>query len=72
MKTLSAKNANYGFGRLVDLDRAEPVTTNKHGRPVVVVMVVQEFERPTEWAKGTDPAPKTTRAARRSQRTFDT
>lgn len=45
MKTLTAKDAKYGFGRLIDLARAEPVTIAKHGRPVVVVMAVEEFER---------------------------
>ncbi|NDR55690.1 type II toxin-antitoxin system Phd/YefM family antitoxin [Aliiruegeria sabulilitoris] len=45
MKVLSAKEAKYGFGRLVDLARAEPVMVTKHGRPVVVVMAVEEYER---------------------------
>jgi len=45
MKTLSAKDAKYGFGRLIDLARAEPVVIAKHGRPVVVVMSVEEYER---------------------------
>jgi prevent-host-death family protein len=45
MKTLTAKDAKYGFGLLIDLARAEPVTVAKHGRPVVVVMAVEEFER---------------------------
>ena len=40
-----ATNAKYGFGRLIDLARAEPVTMAKHGRPFVVVMAVEEFER---------------------------
>ena len=44
MKTLPAKDAKYGFGRLIDLARAEPVMIAKHGRPVVVVMAVEEFE----------------------------
>lgn len=47
MKTLTAKDAKYGFGRLIDLARAEPVTIAKHGRPVVVVMSVEEYERLT-------------------------
>ncbi len=34
MKTLMAKEAKYGFGRLIDLARAEPVAVAKHGRPV--------------------------------------
>ena len=45
MNTLSAKDAKYGFGRLIDLARAEPVAVAKHGRPVVVVMAVEEYER---------------------------
>jgi prevent-host-death family protein len=45
MQTLSAKDAKYGFGRLIDLARAEPVAVAKHGRPVVVVMAIEEYER---------------------------
>lgn len=45
MKTMTAKDAKYGFGHLIDLARAEPVAVAKHGRPVVVVMSVEEYER---------------------------
>lgn len=45
MRSMSAKDAKYGFGRLIDLARAEPVIVEKHGRPVVVVMAVEEYER---------------------------
>jgi prevent-host-death family protein len=45
MLSMSAKDAKYGFGRLIDLARAELVVVEKHGRPVVVVMAVEEFER---------------------------
>ena len=45
MQTLSTKDAKYGFGRLIDLTRAEPVAVAKHGRPVVVVLSVEEYER---------------------------
>lgn len=45
MKVLTAKNAKYGFGRLIDLARSNPVAVSKHGRPVVVVMAVERFER---------------------------
>ena len=45
MQTLSAKDAKYGFGRLIDLARAEPIAVTKHGRPVVVVLSVEECER---------------------------
>ena len=45
MNTLSAKDAKYGFGRLIDLARAEPVAVSKYGRPVVVVMAMEEYKR---------------------------
>jgi prevent-host-death family protein len=45
MQTLSAKDAKYGFGRLIDLARAEPVAVAKHWRPVVVVLSVEEYDR---------------------------
>ena len=45
MQILSAKDAKYGFGRLSDLARANPVSVAKHGRPVVVVLSVEEYER---------------------------
>ncbi|WP_246792622.1 type II toxin-antitoxin system prevent-host-death family antitoxin [Rhizobium leguminosarum] len=42
---MSAKDAKYGFGRLIDIARSGPVTVEKHGRPVVVVLAVEEYER---------------------------
>ena len=45
MQSMSAKDAKYGFGRLIDLARSEPVTVEKHGRPVVVVLAVEEYKR---------------------------
>jgi prevent-host-death family protein len=45
MQTLSARDAKYNFGRLIDTARAEPVTVEKHGRAVVVVMAVEEYDR---------------------------
>ena len=41
----SAKDAKYGFGRLIDIARAEPVAVAKHWRPVVVVLSVEEYDR---------------------------
>ncbi len=46
MQTPSAKDAKYGFGRLIDLSRAKPVAVAKHARPVVVVLSVEECQRP--------------------------
>jgi prevent-host-death family protein len=45
MQTLSARDAKYNFGRLIDMARAEPVTVEKHGRAVVVVLAIEEYER---------------------------
>lgn len=45
MKTMSARDAKNAFGLLLDTARAEPVTIEKHGRAVVIVMSVEEFER---------------------------
>lgn len=45
MQTQSAKDAKYNFGRLIDLARAEPVVVEKHGRPVVVVLAIEEYRR---------------------------
>lgn len=45
MKSMSAKEAKNGFGLLLDTARAEPVVIAKHGRPVVVVLSVEEYER---------------------------
>lgn len=45
MKTMSARDAKNAFGMLIDSARAEPVTIEKHGRPVVVVLSVEEYLR---------------------------
>jgi prevent-host-death family protein len=51
MKSMSAKDAKNEFGLLLDTARAEPVTIEKHGRPVVVVLAVEEFTRLTNGEK---------------------
>lgn len=67
MKTMSARDAKHQFGLLIDTARAGPVTVEKHGRPVVVVIAVEEFER----LKGLDirndheRSPETTAASAR-------
>jgi prevent-host-death family protein len=48
MKTMSAKVAKNAFGLLLDTARAEPVSIEKHGRRVVVVISVEEYERLVE------------------------
>lgn len=42
---MSAKDAKNAFGLLLDNARAEPVTVEKHGRAVVVVLSVEEYQR---------------------------
>jgi prevent-host-death family protein len=45
MKIMSARDAKNGFGLMIDTARAEPVLIEKHGRGVVVVVAVEEYER---------------------------
>lgn len=45
MRSITAREAKNSFGQLIDWARQEPVTVQKHGRPFVVVMSVEEFER---------------------------
>ena len=45
MKAMSAREAKHHFGQLIDEARAEAVVVEKHGRPVVVVLAVEEYER---------------------------
>jgi prevent-host-death family protein len=42
---MSAKDAKNSLGMLIDTARAEPVTVEKHGRAVVVVLSVEEYKR---------------------------
>lgn len=50
IKTISARDAKHQFARLIDTARAEPVVVEKQGRPVVVVLAAEEFERLTNQA----------------------
>lgn len=45
MKTMSARDAKNGFGLLIDNARAEPVLMEEHGRGVVAVVSIEEYER---------------------------
>jgi prevent-host-death family protein len=67
MKSMSAKDAKNGFGLLFDTARAEPVTIEKHGRPVVVVLSVEEFQRLRgPWSKSEKGLSKTQGRAKRA------
>lgn len=48
MKILSARDVKNGFGNLIDTARQQPVLIEKHGRPVVVVLAVGEYDRITK------------------------
>ena len=52
MKTMSAREAKNGFGLMIDTARAAPVLIEKHGRGVVIVMSVEEYERLSLLANG--------------------
>lgn len=45
MQRMSARDAKNGFGKLIDLARADPVAIEKYGRSVVVVMASEEYLR---------------------------
>ena len=47
MKTMSARKAKNAFGPMIDTARANPVLIEKHGRGVVAVVAVEEYERLT-------------------------
>ncbi len=44
MKAFAAKEAKNRFGRLMDAAQCEPVAIEKHGRPVAVMMSVEEYK----------------------------
>ncbi len=45
MKALAAKDAKNGFGRLLDMAQREPISIEKKGRPVAVVLSTEEYQR---------------------------
>lgn len=65
MKTMSAREAKNAFGLMIDTARAEPVLIEKHGRGVVMVIAVEEYERltvrPDAPGKTTTPTPEASR-----------
>ena len=45
MKTVTAKDAKNRFGELMDTVQREPVSIEKHGRPVAVVLSEVAYEK---------------------------
>ncbi len=43
MQNISANDAKSRFGELLDNARREPVTIEKHGRPVAVIMSTEDY-----------------------------
>ena len=43
MKAIAAREAKNRFGTLMDTAQREPVAIEKHGRPVAVLMSVEEY-----------------------------
>lgn len=63
MKSFGAREAKNAFGRLLDDARTEPIAIEKHGRPVAVVLSLDEFNRlenleDAYWAMKADDALK--------------
>ena len=52
MKTMSAREAKNAFGLMIDTALAEPVLIEKHGRGVVMVISVAEYQRLRVGANG--------------------
>lgn len=46
MQILSAKDAKYGFARLIDLARVGPVAVAKHGRLLRFARLTPRIEQP--------------------------
>ncbi len=44
MQNISANDAKSRFGELLDNARREPVTIEKHGRPVAVIMSTEDYD----------------------------
>lgn len=68
MRTMSAREAKNTFGLMVDTARAEPVLIEKHGRGVVMVISVEEYERLNNAATAEAAQSGRTPAARGSNR----
>ena len=64
MKTMSAREAKNAFGLMIDTARAEPVLIEKHGRGVVVVVAVEEYERLSDGQTHVQVTPARLRAAK--------
>jgi prevent-host-death family protein len=44
VQSVSAHQAKARFGQLLDAARVDPVTIEKHGRPVAVLVSIEEYD----------------------------
>ena len=44
MRSITANDAKKHFGKLLDTARREPVSVQKHGRPVAVMVSVEDYD----------------------------
>jgi prevent-host-death family protein len=68
MRTVSAKDAKYNFGKLIDLARAAPIAVTKYDRPVVIVMAVEEYDRLAGRSTESPARPQSASRAKRPQK----
>jgi prevent-host-death family protein len=52
MSTIAAREAKTHFGELLDTAQREPVTIEKHGRRVAVVLSAKEYDALIEMKRG--------------------
>ena len=52
METIAATKASNNFGQLLDHARSEPVTIEKNGRGVAVVLSIEEYTRMEDELEG--------------------
>ncbi len=45
MKAIAARDAKNKFGEMLDTVQREPLTIEKHGRAVAVIMSAQEYQQ---------------------------
>lgn len=55
MKTLTAREAKNSFGELLDMAQREPVIVTKRGRPVSVMLSIEEMQELTNNGKERNP-----------------
>lgn len=59
MPTTNASEFQRRFGEFSEMARREPVTITRHGRPSLVVLAAEDYERLQEIAERTTRAVKT-------------